>query len=87
MLEWFSVIRNVLDDPAVLLGNVYNMDETDAILSMLGSVKILVGKDDLRDYRSVGIKQTMATIVEYVSANSRLLLLLIIWPASTHRAN
>jgi hypothetical protein len=34
------------------------MDETGIMLNMLGSVKVLVGKDDLRDYRGVGVKLT-----------------------------
>lgn len=57
---------------------MYNMDETGVILSMLGSVKILVGKDDLRDYRGAGVKRTMVTAIECVSANGRSLLPLII---------
>jgi hypothetical protein len=36
--------------------NVYNMDETGVMLSMLGSVKVLVVKDDLRGHRGVGVK-------------------------------
>jgi hypothetical protein len=44
--HWFEVIKKVLDDRAVLVENVYNMDETGVMLSMLGSVKVLVGKDD-----------------------------------------
>lgn len=45
--HWFEVIKDVLQDPAVLVGNVYNMDETGVILSMPGSVKVLVGKHDM----------------------------------------
>jgi hypothetical protein len=48
------------------------------MLSMLGSVKVLVGKDDSRDYRGVGMKQTILTAVKCVSTNRRSLLLLII---------
>ena len=44
--EWFEVIGKVLQDPAILPENVYNMDETGVMLCMLGSVKVLVGKDD-----------------------------------------
>ena len=47
--DWFEVIGKVLQDPAILPENVYNMDETGVMLSMLGSVKVLVGKDDPRD--------------------------------------
>ncbi|RII17534.1 hypothetical protein CUC08_Gglean002374 [Alternaria sp. MG1] len=39
--EWFGVIGKVLRDPAILPENVYNMDETGVMLSMLGSVKVL----------------------------------------------
>jgi hypothetical protein len=53
----------VLRDPAVLPENVYNIDETGVMLSKLGSVKVLVGKDDPRDYRGAGEKRTMVTAV------------------------
>lgn len=36
----------VLEDPAILSENIYNMDKTGIILSMLGLVKVLVGKDN-----------------------------------------
>ena len=85
--EWFEVIRAVLLDPAILAENVYNMDETGVMLSMLGSVKVLVGKDDLRDHRGTSVKRTMVTAIECISADGRSLLPLIIWPASTHRSN
>jgi hypothetical protein len=61
--EWFEGIWKVLQDPAILLGNVYNMDETGVMLSKLGSVKLLVGRDDLRDYRGAGVKHTMMTAI------------------------
>jgi DDE superfamily endonuclease len=81
------VIRRVIQDPAILPKNLYNMDETGVMLGMLGSVKVLVGKDDLRDYRGAGVKRTMVTAIECISADGRSLLPLIIWPASTHRSN
>ena len=85
--HWFEVVGRIIRDPAILRENIYNIDETGVILSMLGSVKVLVGKDDLRTYRGAGIKRTMVTAVECVSADGRSLLPLIIWPASTHRSN
>jgi hypothetical protein len=60
IVYWFKVITQVLQDPAILLENVYNMDKTGVMLCMLGSVKVLVSKDDLRDYRGVGVKRTMS---------------------------
>ena len=44
-------------------------------------------KDDPRDYRGAGVKRTMVTAIECVSANGRSLLPMIIWPATTHRSN
>lgn len=85
--HWFEVIGEVLQDPVIRAENVYNMDETGVMLSMLGSVKVLVGKDDLRDYRGAGVKRTTVTAIECVSADGRCLLPLIIWPASTHRSS
>jgi hypothetical protein len=52
IIHWFEVIKEVLQDPAILLENVYNMDETGVMLCMLGSIQVLVSKDDLRDYRT-----------------------------------
>lgn len=55
--------------------------------NLLGSVKVLVGTDDGRDYRGAGTKRTMLTAIECVSANGEYLDPMIIWPASTHRSN
>jgi hypothetical protein len=87
IIYWFEVMGKVLQDPAILPENVYNMDETGVMLCMLGSVKVLISKDDLRDYRGAGVKRTMVTAIECISANGRSLLPMIIWPATTHRSN
>lgn len=65
-------------DLAILPKNTYNMNETEVLLSMLGSIKVLVGKNDLRNYRGADVKRTMMTAVECISANGRRLLPLII---------
>jgi len=44
--HWFEVIGKELCDPVIAPENVYNMDETGVMLSMLGSIKVLVGKND-----------------------------------------
>ncbi len=87
IIHWFEVIGKVVQDPAILPENVYNMDETGVILCMLGYVKVIVGKDDPRDYRVAGVKRTMVIAIECISANGRSLLPIIIWPATTHRSN
>lgn len=81
------MIGKILQDPAVRPENVYNMDETRVMLSMLGCVKVLVGKDDLRDHRGAGVKRIMVTAIECISADCRPLFPLITWPASTHQSN
>jgi hypothetical protein len=63
VVHWFEVIGKVLQDPAVLPENVYNMDEIGVMLSMLGSVKVLVGKDDRQNCRGAGVKRTMVTAI------------------------
>lgn len=78
------MIGKVIQDPYVLAENVYNMDETGVILSMLGSVNVLVGRDDTRDYRGERVKRTTVTAVECISADGRYLKPMIIWPATTH---
>lgn len=80
------MIGKELDGPDVEPENVYNMDETGVMLSKLGSLKVLVGKDDLRAYRGAGVQRTMVTAIECISADGGSLLPLIIWPAATHRS-
>jgi hypothetical protein len=46
--HWFEVIGRLLKDPGISKENVYNMDETGVMLSMLSTVKVLVSKDDMR---------------------------------------
>jgi hypothetical protein len=87
IIYWFKVIKGVLQDPGTLPENVYNMDETGVMLSMPGSVKVLVCKHDRRDYRGARVKRTTVTAIECISADGRYLNPMIIWPASTHRSN
>jgi hypothetical protein len=84
---WFEVIGRVLYDPAVVRENAYNMDEIAVMLSMLGSVKVLVGKADLQAYRGASIKQKMVMAIKCISADSTYLKPMVIWPATTHRSN
>ena len=85
--DWFTVIGEISKNSAVRAENVYNMDETGVMLSMPGSVKALVPKDDRRNYRGARIKRTTVTAIECISADGRYLKPMIIWPASTHRSN
>jgi hypothetical protein len=87
MTYWFEVIGRLLKDPAISRENVYNMDETGVMLSMLSTVKVLVSKDDMRDYRGARVKRTMITAIECISGDGRYLDPMIIWPAATHRSN
>lgn len=73
VVHWFEVIGKVLQDLSIIPENVYNMDETGVMLSMLGSVKVLVDKDDLRGYRGARVKRTVVTAMECVSADDRYL--------------
>ena len=45
------MIGKELSDPAIVPENVYNMDETGVLLSVLSSLKVLVSKQDLKNYR------------------------------------
>jgi hypothetical protein len=84
--HWFKVIGKELHGPVIVPEYIHNMDETGVILSMLGSVKVLIGWDDPRDYRGAGIKRIIVTTIECRSADGRSLPM-IIWPATTHRSN
>ncbi|KAH9211700.1 hypothetical protein DL95DRAFT_464657 [Leptodontidium sp. 2 PMI_412] len=47
------------------------MDETGVMLCILGSIQVLVSKDDPRDYRGAGVKRTIVTAIECIGANVR----------------
>ena len=76
--HWFTVIGKELDDQAILPENVYNMDETGVLLSVLSSLKVLVGKDNLKNCRGASIKRMLVTTIECISADGRFLFPLII---------
>ena len=65
-------------NPLILVENIYNIDKIGVLLSVLNSLKVLVGKNELRDYRGVGVKYTLITMIECVSIDSRCLYPLII---------
>jgi hypothetical protein len=82
--HWFEVIKDVLQDSAVLAENVYNIDKTGVMLSMPCSVKVFVSKYDKRDYRGARVKRISVTAIECISGDGKYLNLIIIWPANTH---
>jgi hypothetical protein len=57
------------------------------MLCMLSSIKVLVGKNDVLNYRGAGVRHSMVTAIECISADGRSLDPMIIWPATTHRSN
>jgi hypothetical protein len=82
--HWFAVIGKELRNPDILPENIWNMDETGVMLSMLSSTKVLVGKDDQRNYRSARVNRTTITAIECISASGRCLNPMIVWPSSSH---
>ena len=86
MVDWFQVIGRELQMLDVLQENVYNMDETGILLSAPTSMEVLVGRDDLRNYRGAGVQRQLITAIECISADGRSLAPLVIWPAATQRS-
>jgi hypothetical protein len=67
------VIKDVLQDPAILAENVYNIDETRVMLSMPGSVKVLVSKHNERDYKGARVKRITVTAIKCISGDGKYL--------------
>jgi hypothetical protein len=65
-------------------GSTYNIGKTGVMLFMLSFIKVLLGKDNPRDYRDTVVKRTTVTAIKYISINGRFLLPIIIWPATTY---
>lgn len=59
------------------------MDETGVMFSVLGALKVVVDRDELRAMRPSCVQWTLITAVECVSADGRYLHPLSIWPAAT----
>jgi len=77
----------VLQYPAVLQENIYNIDKIGIMFFKLNFVKVFVNRDYKRGYRGVCIKRTTVTAIEYVSTDDKYLNLMIIWLITIHRAN
>ncbi|KAH6714371.1 hypothetical protein BKA61DRAFT_673667 [Leptodontidium sp. MPI-SDFR-AT-0119] len=45
-VDWFTVIGKEINSPLILPENVYNMDETGVLLSVLNSLKVMDSQDD-----------------------------------------
>jgi hypothetical protein len=56
-VEWFTIISKELSNPAIVLENMYSMDGTDVLLSILGSLKVLATRENLRNHWSARVKQ------------------------------
>jgi hypothetical protein len=67
-----------LQDLAILAENVYNIDKTSVILSILSFVKVLVSKNNMRSYRGARVKQKLVTAIKCISSDGRYLIPLII---------
>jgi hypothetical protein len=80
-------MRVQLEDTDVLQENVYNMDETGVLLSVLGSSKYPVSAEMSKTYRGTDTKRTLITAVECISADGRSLPPLIIFPGVDLRSD
>ncbi len=60
------------------------MDKIGVLLSVLNSLKVLVGRHELKTHRGAGVKRTLITAIECISVDGQYLHPLIIWPAATH---
>ena len=87
VVEWYTVIGKELKNPTLKPRNVYNIDETGVLLAVLNSLKVLVSSDNLQKCRGTEKDRTKITAIKCISADFKVLLSLVIWPASTYRAN
>ena len=60
------MIGKELASPIVLVENIYNIDETGVLLSVLNSLKVLVGRHELKTQRGVGVKRTLITAISWI---------------------
>lgn len=87
IVNWFDLMRAQLEEEGVMQENVYNMDETGVLLSVLGSSKYLVSAEMHKSHRGTDSKRTLITAVECISADGRSLPPLVIFPGVDLRNN
>jgi hypothetical protein len=81
--HWFEIMDKQLSQRDIVRGNVYNVNETGVLLSDLNTVEVIVSHSDARRNCRVGLRRTMITAVECISADGRCLGPLIIWSGKT----
>jgi hypothetical protein len=67
IVHWYDVIGPVLQRSDILPCNVWNYDETDTLLSMPKSVKVVGGKNNQRGQRGARIKRTNIAAISWIS--------------------
>jgi hypothetical protein len=71
--RWFDIVGEALSNLELTRESVYIIDEAGVVLSKLGSVNVLVGANDVRDYRGARVQRKMMTVVECISTDGRYL--------------
>ena len=76
IVNWFDLMRAQLEEANVLQENVYNLDETGVLLSVIESSKCLVNAEMHKSHTGTDSKRTLITVVECtrVSVESQRLL-------------
>ena len=67
--------------------NIYNMNETEIMLFMFNSVKILVNKKNTRNYKNNYVKRESVTVIKCINVDDKYLNSLIIWSVIIYRSN
>jgi hypothetical protein len=67
------VIGKELGDLEIEPSNVYNMDEMGTMLYKLNTTKVVVGKDDIQDYRGAELNRETVSAIECISGDGKLL--------------
>lgn len=80
------MIEKELVSLVVLAENIYNINKTRVLLSVLNSLKVLIGKHESKSQKRTGVKRTLITVIEYIFIDSQYLHPLIILPAITYRS-
>jgi hypothetical protein len=71
--RWFDIVGEALSNLELTRESVYIIDEAGVMLSKLGCVNVLVGANDVRDYRGARVQRKMMTVVGCISPDGRYL--------------
>ncbi len=78
LLHWFQLVESVIQKYDIQKEDTYNMDEKGSALGGTGKARVICSREDIQVYKTQDGNREWATLIECISADSRLLSMFLI---------